>query len=46
MLLEKLFEEQENKENENKEKENILENENSKESVISIFNYLNTSDIF
>ena len=46
MLLEKLFEEQENKENENKEKENILENKNFKETVISIFNYLNTSDIF
>ncbi len=46
MLLEKLFEEQENKQNNNKEKESILETENSKESVISIFNYLNTSDIF
>ncbi len=44
MLLEKLFEEQENNENENTE--TILESENSKESVISIFNYLNTSDIF
>ncbi len=44
MLLEKLFEEQENNEKENTE--NILESENSKESVISIFNYLNTSDIF
>lgn len=44
MLLETLFEEQENNENENKE--SVLENENSKESVISIFNYLNTSDIF
>jgi hypothetical protein len=44
MLLETLFEEQENNEEENKE--SVLENENSKESVISIFNYLNTSDIF
>ena len=44
MLLEKLFEEQENNEKENTE--NILESENSKESVILIFNYLNTSDIF
>ena len=44
MLLEKLFEEQENNESENKE--NSLESDNSKETVISIFNYLNTSDIF
>ncbi len=44
MLLEKLFKEQENNENENRE--TILESENSKESVISIFNYLNTNDIF
>ncbi len=44
MLLEKLFKEQENKENENTE--SILESENSKESVISIFNYLNNNDIF
>ena len=44
MLLEKLFKEQENNENENTE--TILESENSKESVISIFNYLNTNDIF
>ncbi len=44
MLLEKLFEEQENNESENKE--NNLESDNSKETVISIFNYLNTSDIF
>ena len=43
MLLETLFEEQENSE---ENKESVLENENSKESVISIFNYLNTSDIF
>lgn len=44
MLLEKLFKEQENNESENTE--TILESENSKESVISIFNYLNTNDIF
>ncbi len=44
MLLERLFEEQESNESENAE--SILESENSKESVISIFNYLNTSDIF
>ena len=44
MLLEKLFKEQENSESENIE--SVLENENSKESVISIFNYLNTNDIF
>ncbi len=44
MLLEKLFKEQENKDSENKD--SILESENSKESVISIFNYLNTNDIF
>ncbi len=44
MLLEKLFREQENNESENTE--TILESENSKESVISIFNYLNTNDIF
>lgn len=44
MLLERLFEEQESNESENTE--SILESENSKESVISIFNYLNTSDIF
>lgn len=45
MLLEKLFKEQENNQSEEKS-ENILESENSKESVISIFNYLNTNDIF